>query len=298
MKQPKISIIISTYNRAELLRRAINSVLSQTFLDWELIIWDDGSSDRSRDVVGEFQDPRIKYFYSVNHGKSSALNQAIKIVNGLYIAILDDDDEWFPEKLKVQVDIMEECPEIDIFFTNFFNVNVGQLSKLDGFIQHASVFNRLIIKEIHPDVFLVTWGILEQLVTSNIVLPSSVIMKRSWVERNGNFREDLRNGEDLEYWFRLGAAGARFAYTNKILLYRYKQPDSLSGDNPVTYTNHIKALKYCKDTAISKNHKKLISVINRSILFSWFYLMRLCVRHRMWKEVFIVSFRTCMYLID
>ncbi|HKK53946.1 MAG TPA: glycosyltransferase family A protein [Patescibacteria group bacterium] len=103
INNPKISVIIPTYNRANFLPRAIKSVLNQTFKDFELIIVDDGSTDNTKEVINNYlkNDDRIKYIYQQNSGgPPKPKNTGIKIAKGEYIAFLDSDDEWFKDKLK------------------------------------------------------------------------------------------------------------------------------------------------------------------------------------------------------
>lgn len=108
---PKVSIIIPTYNRAQSLNRAIQSVLNQTYENFELIIVDDGSKDNTEKVVKNIHDNRIKYFrHEVNQGGSSARNTGIKNSTGKYVAFLDSDDEWLEGKLESQVRAMENRP--------------------------------------------------------------------------------------------------------------------------------------------------------------------------------------------
>jgi glycosyltransferase involved in cell wall biosynthesis len=107
--KPAVSVIIPTYNRANLLGRSINSILEQTFTDFELIVVDDGSSDNTRELVESFNDPRIFYVrHEKNRGVSAARNTGIKIARGEYIAFNDSDDEWLPQKLDKQVTFFKD----------------------------------------------------------------------------------------------------------------------------------------------------------------------------------------------
>ena len=134
MTEPElVSIILPTYNRAELLPRAVNSVLNQTYQAWELLIWDDGSSDDTEDVIATFKDPRVRAFTEPNHGMSYALNQALKQARGGLIAFLDDDDEWQADKLDRQVSFLRENPEVSLVFGNFRNINHGNNQQGFGF---------------------------------------------------------------------------------------------------------------------------------------------------------------------
>ena len=102
------SIIIPTYNRANLIGKAIDSVLAQTYHNWELIIIDDGSTDNTRDVVRSYNDNRIKYFYQENRGRSAARNYGIDISKGDYISFLDDDDYYLENFLEEFFHIISE----------------------------------------------------------------------------------------------------------------------------------------------------------------------------------------------
>ena len=100
----KVSVVIATYNRAQHLRGAINSVLQQTYTDYEILVVDDGSVDETADVVREYSREPLRYVYQPNGGSASARNRGLRMSSGDYIAFIDDDDRWLPEKLELQVD--------------------------------------------------------------------------------------------------------------------------------------------------------------------------------------------------
>ena len=107
----KVTVVITTYNRADLLPRAVESVLAQTYADYEIIIVDDCSSDDTQDVIATFSDPRIRSFrHERNRGQSAARNTGILNAKGEYIAFLDDDDEYLPANLEARVHRMEKAP--------------------------------------------------------------------------------------------------------------------------------------------------------------------------------------------
>ncbi|MEZ4547537.1 MAG: glycosyltransferase family A protein [Thermodesulfobacteriota bacterium] len=114
---PKVSVIIPTHNRADLLKAAIQSVLDQTYTDFELLVCDDASNDHTQDTVAGFSDPRIIYKrYEKNSGVVELRNNAVNSSSGEYIAFLDDDDEWLPEKLEKQVSVLDRSsPETGPF---------------------------------------------------------------------------------------------------------------------------------------------------------------------------------------
>src|SRR5262249_34375929 len=107
---PQVSVIIPTHNRAKSLQAAITSVLNQTYRDFEIIVVDDASKDNTEHVVRRFRDERIKYIRcAVNKGEAGARNKGVKASAADYIAFLDDDDEWLPRKLELQVALMDSC---------------------------------------------------------------------------------------------------------------------------------------------------------------------------------------------
>ena len=103
LNPPKVSVIIPTYNRADILPRAVSSALSQTYDDCEIIIVDDCSTDHTRETVSAWSEERIRYIrHAENRRQSGALNTGIDNARGQYVAFLDDDDEWVPTKLERQ----------------------------------------------------------------------------------------------------------------------------------------------------------------------------------------------------
>lgn len=115
-KSPVFSVIIPTFNRDKLIVTAINSVLGQTFQDFELIIVDDGSSDNTKQVVCAISDERIKYIYKENGGQNSALNVGLRNAQGVYVAFLDSDDIWFAEKLQKVYEKFQKDPEVAVVY--------------------------------------------------------------------------------------------------------------------------------------------------------------------------------------
>lgn len=114
----KVTVVIATYNRPQLLKRALESVFAQGFQDFEIVVVDDGLKERAESVAGEFNDSRIRYIqHERNRGCSAAKNTGIRAAKGGYIAILDDDDAWLPEKLEVQVRALEgTSPDVGFSF--------------------------------------------------------------------------------------------------------------------------------------------------------------------------------------
>jgi len=114
-KKPHVSVVIPTHNRANLVTRAVDSVLGQTYADYEIIVIDDGSTDNTREVLQPYAD-KIRYIYQDNAGVSAARNAGIRQAQGKWIAFLDSDDQWLPDKLALQIQLVQEAG-IKVCFT-------------------------------------------------------------------------------------------------------------------------------------------------------------------------------------
>ena len=120
-RDSNVSVIIPCYNQAQFLVDTLDSVLNQTYMNWECIIVNNGSTDNTEEIALKYcaEDKRVKYFYKTNGGLSSSRNMGLEKASGKYIQFLDADDKLHQEKLKVQVREMELNPKIDVFYSNF-----------------------------------------------------------------------------------------------------------------------------------------------------------------------------------
>lgn len=184
---PKVSVIIPTYNRAELLPRAVDSVLAQTFTNYEIIIVDDCSPDNTQAIISEFDDSRIRSLrHERNQGASAARNTGIEYARGEYIAFLDDDDEWLPINLEEQVRILDSSSH-----------RVGLIYGWMDTVEDSS--GRLILGSrdtMSGDVFEDALGL-------NFP-PTPTLLVRSSVAREvGGFDESLTIYEDPDFFLRI-----------------------------------------------------------------------------------------------
>jgi glycosyltransferase involved in cell wall biosynthesis len=121
---PRVSVILPCYNGARWIAQAIESVLAQTYKDFELLIIDDGSTDNSKDIVSLYlHDKRVRYIYQENRGFSSALNRGIKESRGEFIGFLGQDDLYIPNKLQVQVRYFDEHKHVDLVHSNYCSID-------------------------------------------------------------------------------------------------------------------------------------------------------------------------------
>lgn len=298
MSDHLVSIILPTFNRVNYVVKAIQSILSQNYSDWELIIWNDGSEDNSEEVINSFKDERIKYYHDVNHGKSYALNRAIELSEGEYIAFIDDDDQWHENKLNLQIKIFSKYPEVDILFTDFNNMNLSTGEKGSGFEQTIQGLERLIVNEIDDDLFIIEDNFPEGITITNFILPSSTVLRKAVLQKVGQFNEELRNSLDLELWWRIYLHGFSFAYLKKILVDRIKPFGSLSSSGITNYRNVIKCLDSCIDESKKFGRQDLDYLIRTPYRNAWLGILREFAKSGERKEAFQAFINSIRYGVN
>ncbi len=181
---PKVSVIIPTYNRAWILREAIDSVLAQDFKDFELIVVDDGSTDDTGEILEAYKQDLV-VIRQPNRGVSAARNRGIDAAAGRLLAFLDSDDLWLPRKLSTQLEFFNSNPDAVISQTEEIWIRNGV--RVNPKIRHHK-FSGMIF---------------ERSLTLCLVSPSAVMMKRALFEEVGLFDEDLPACEDYDLWLRI-----------------------------------------------------------------------------------------------
>jgi glycosyltransferase involved in cell wall biosynthesis len=204
----KISAIIPTYNYARYVRRAVDSALNQTYPVAEVIVVDDGSTDNTREVLAEYGN-RIRYVYQANRGLSGARNTGIREATSPWVAFLDSDDCWMPEKIERQVKLVEADPTVDLVYT------ASMLHFTDGRVTPTGV--------VEPSQL---WPRFRYI---NSVTPSTVLIRRDLIMKAGGFDETLRYCEDWEMWVRLGPKVKYAAVAEPSIAYQIT-PGSLSAN--------------------------------------------------------------------
>jgi len=207
---PKVSIIIPTYNRLPMLKEAVDSVLAQDFEDMELIVVDDGSTDRTVEEIKRYGG-RVKLLqHSVNKGVSAARNKGILQARGKYLAFLDSDDLWVEGKLKIQVTFLDDNPHYPLCYTDEIWIRKGK--RVNPMLKHAKYSG---------------W-IFEKCLPLCIISPSSVMIKRTLFSKVGLFDEALPVCEDYDLWLRISARFPIFFIDRKLIIKRGGHPDQLS----------------------------------------------------------------------
>lgn len=184
--QPLVSVIIPTYNKAQYLKKAVESVLNQTYKKIEVIVIDDGSTDNTAEIVKSFNDPRIIYFWKENKGPAVARNTGIKKAKGKYIVFLDSDDLWLKEKLETQIDFMEKNSEIGLLGTGCYEMTDK---------------GKVIGKKIFPTSNEI---LQKDLIKYNPFIQSSIMTRKEIFDKVGLwYDEKFRESEDYDLWLRI-----------------------------------------------------------------------------------------------
>ncbi len=223
---PRVSVIIPTFNYARFLEIAVQSVLDQTYQDFELIVVDDGSTDNTKQVMAGFEhDSRVKYVFQSNLGDAAARNTGIRQSAGQYLAFLDSDDSWLPDKLQKQVEILENSPEISLVYCAVF-------------LHHAN--GRV---EVLEAPMLQEKTLYEELLYTNVIVGShsSVLLRREAIDRVGLFDEDFHIC-DVDLWRRLSEHHL-FFYVNEPLVRIIKHEANISKNTVMMAENHVKYLE-------------------------------------------------------
>jgi glycosyltransferase involved in cell wall biosynthesis len=189
---PCVSIIIPTFNRMEFLPSAIESVLAQSFTDWELLIVDDGSDDQTRAYLQSLNDPRIKLLLQPHTGRPALIsNVALRAARGKYVAFLDSDDVWLPKKLEAQIASLAR--------NTFRRWSYTRFSLIDSSGKPSASLR-------YRDRPAPSGWILEKLLRSEAVIAQpTVVVSREALERLGGFDEELIMCYDDDLWFKLAA---------------------------------------------------------------------------------------------
>lgn len=183
---PKVSVVIPFYNGKEFIAQAINGILRQTYTDYEIIVMDDGSSDDSKKALECF-DGKIRYFYQQNKGISSARNRAIKEAKGEYIALLDQDDIWYPEKLQKQVELMEKNKNLGLIYGDCHYIN-----------EKGEIISRVFERQKYY-----SGRIFKDLIMGNFIPIPTVLIRKSALDKVGLFLENYTFAEEYELFIRI-----------------------------------------------------------------------------------------------
>lgn len=212
---PKISVIMSVYNGQKYLKEAIESILNQTFKDFEFLIINDGSTDKTPEILEKYkrQDRRIKIINNAkNIGLTKSLNKGINIARGEYIARMDADDISLPERLEKQINFLDSHSEIGLLGAAYFEINEK---------------GEIIGKKIFP---VSDQELRKRLIRFNPFFHASIMIRKKILNEVGGYNEEIKRAQDYELWFRI-AKKTKIANLPEPLMKRRYTKENISVKN-------------------------------------------------------------------
>lgn len=255
---PLVTVILPAFNAENYISRAIDSILSQSYKNIELIVIDDGSSDKTSLIVSGYKE-ELTFIQQVNTGVSAARNAGIQCANGELIAFIDADDIWYPEKLQIQVDVYMQHPDLSLIYTD-----VDKQEKFDGFISIDD--DRMQLELVtFPDVFRMPY-----------LKPSTVVIPLKVLNQVGLFDRNLPTAEDVDLFLRC-AYYRPVIHIPLVLVYMEAVPGSLS-DDLRSYTDNVEVIdRFCNGhPEFVRTNRKLVETVKSNIYAE--YADDLCYR--------------------
>lgn len=258
MNNPEVSVIMPAYNAGNFIAESIESVLQQTYTNWELLIVDDGSTDNTKQIIKGFchKDSRVKYFYQQNGKQGKARNLALAHATGKYIAFLDADDVWISQKTEIQLNQLTE-KKADLVFSEC-NTFTDVISKPSGIMNTGKGY------------FSGTEG-LKSFLEVNKIVPSSVLVKTEALNKTGRFTEkpSIQNAEDYHLWLKLLMNGNIF-YGSELVLAHYRiHAASASYIDKLSVKRTLEVLEDLKHNY--KSYKKLLNAYHKRWFIKYHY---------------------------
>ena len=213
---PEVSVIITCYNEAVFVENALQSVLKQTFLDFDVFVVDDGSEDNTREIILPYtKQHNVKYMFQKNRGLPAARNKGIQNSRGEYLAFLDADDSRLLQKLEKQIKYAEKHPGTALIYTDFYRYNEKGERFSQGYPKSYKNPEKFL-----PDIFM----------RDASIIPSTVIIKRDVLKDVGYFDEELLMKQEYDLWIRIGGKYP-IGYANEPLVNKVERQDSLTKRN-------------------------------------------------------------------
>ena len=271
-----------TYNNSNFIKESIESVINQNCIFWELIIVDDGSTDKTRNIVNTYiSDKRIKYCYQENYGPAVARNYGISKSSGKYLAFLDSDDLWKPNKLEIQFNHLNKNPDCCLIHTNYSTFE----------------YNTQTSKPFQQTSWFLNWDENERLLMFDTIGTLTVLTETQLIKNLGGFKNDLYGTEDWDLWIRVSKEGKISKLNDDTAYYRI-HPDGISQSfdkhlvelNKV-YTQHVfqsnikNKIKYAANSVFAFRkakhffYKKNYLYFIKNICFGIYYWLIACIKH-------------------
>jgi len=242
----EISVIVPSYNRGKLIRPTLDSILGQSHRPFEVIVVDDGSTDDTEIVVAQYG-ASVKYIRIENSGPPRARNRGAAASTAPWLAFCDSDDLWHPEKLRLQVRLFDEVPDLEYGFTNCRTVVGEEWAESTKFDSLPFGYWDLKQRSVDTDLFVVEESMFGRLLIRQPVFPSTVMMKRAFFEKVGGWQESLgRNpAEDVEFHLRC-VDQTRIGVVSRAVVGIRKHDRNFSGDSLRTRIGDIEMLNFVR----------------------------------------------------
>ena len=222
-----ISVIIPSYNHGKYIQRCIDSVVNQTFKDWELIIIDDGSKDQSNNIIASYADERINHIMQENMGAHNAINKGLSFATGEYLTILNSDDEFHPHRFEISMNVFENNADID-FISTWINI-VDEESKIKAVKEGWRNMHPWEIKNINLTFLDTNDYALNALMTNFVATTSNMIFKRKVYSQIGGMR-NLRFAHDWDFLLRVCSKFNCFNIEEALISYRVHNSNTISSN--------------------------------------------------------------------
>jgi glycosyltransferase involved in cell wall biosynthesis len=258
--QQRVSIIMNCYNSSRFLREAIESVISQTYQNWELIFWDNQSTDDSAKIFKEYNDERCKYFLAtIKTDLSEARNLAIEKAEGYWLAFLDCDDIWETNKLDLQINSFNNNDKVAIIYSPF-ELILNTRQKNNSLLNFLT--NKVSCKPHPPE------KIFNRLLEGNFIIFSSVLIKRDVFIETGGFSKNLVHNEDYEILLKSSYRYLAICISEKTVKYRIHDSNNSYANGEISYLENDNIYKQFSLTTEIEN-----AINNNRTRFS-FYKIR------------------------
>ena len=203
---PTVSIIIPTYNRAGLLPRALDSIIAQTFEDWEVVLVDDGSTDATEALAAQYAErlgKRLRYVRQVRAGPSAARNHGIDACAGTYVAFLDSDDEYLPTKLERQLELFDLCPELGLVYGDSAFVDLDGRRHESVFDEHGRMARNVPFDEVRPGLCVCRGSLFDWLIREYFVATIAGMVRREILDKVIRFPVDQSYAEEWLFYLQV-----------------------------------------------------------------------------------------------
>jgi glycosyltransferase involved in cell wall biosynthesis len=268
--EPLISVVVPTYNCGKYLKEAVDSIMRQSYINFEIIIVDDGSTDDTKEIVGGFNTTKIKYIYQENSGgPSRPRNIGIQNAAGDLISLFDSDDVMDSRKLEYAVKVFLKNPEVDFIFSNFNVINeLGEILKND-YLKNYGSFRKFMTRiNSCENSYHLSGDVYYELLVANFIGTSSVVFKKSIFAEIGCFDESLRCAEDIDFWYRAARTRKNFAYLDIIGHSYRRRESSITSSSSGNIQNILTVLDRQLNSADTKERRKQAGMQIHRVLLS------------------------------